>query len=68
MSDSGENNHKIWVAFSDVSDEKVNDGFSFVFGEDVGSHVLSIAEIALKTFPFYNSNVIYIQSCRKRKN
>jgi len=44
MSDSRENNHKVWVAVGDVSDEKVNYGFPFVFGEYIGSHSISIAE------------------------
>jgi hypothetical protein len=45
-SNSGNDNHKVRVASGDSSDEKVNDGLSFAFGEDVGSHNLSNVEKA----------------------
>ena len=45
-SNSGNDNHKVRVASGDGSDEKVNDGLPFAFGEDVGSHNLSIVENA----------------------
>ena len=45
-SNSGNNNHKVRVASGDGSDEKVNYGLPFAFGEDVGSHNLSNVENA----------------------
>ena len=54
-SNSGENYHKVRVASGDASDEKVDDGLPFSFGEDVGSHDISIVEKSLNGLPFYNS-------------
>ncbi len=56
--DSGKNRHEVGIASCDGAVEKVSNGASLVFGEDVGSHnasCLSIVEKELNTLPFYNS-------------
>jgi len=53
--DSGENHHKVGVASGDAPYEKVDDGLSLFYGEDVSSHKLSIVEKGLNGLPFYNS-------------
>jgi integrase len=52
---SKKNYHKIRVASWNPSIDEVSDGLSFLFGEYVTPHNLSIAEKDLNNLPFYSS-------------
>jgi integrase len=52
---SGQDDHEVRVASRDASDEKVDDDLSFLYGKDVSSHDISIAEKSLYDLPFHNS-------------
>ena len=54
--DSGENHQEVRVASRDASYEKVDNGLSFFYGEDVSSHELSIVEKSLNGLPFHSRN------------
>lgn len=53
---SKKNNHEVRVASGDSSVNVASDGLSFLFGEDVASHNLSIVEKGLNNFPVYKEN------------
>ena len=51
---SGEDYHKVGITSGNASNEEVNDCLSFVSGEDVSSHEVSIVEKSFNGLPFYD--------------